>query len=201
MSLPQLIVVTEGRLARIAGRSLPETVSEAATGGAKAFLFREKYLDRRERLRLGSQIAESLEDDATLIVASDSDLAESVGATGVHLSNTDPPVDDDWLVGRSCHDASELAAFVDEVDYVTLSPVYPSISKPGYGPGFGLGGFARLCSTFPRPVFALGGVRPGNAAEMMVAGAYGVAVAGAVMAADDPASVVAALLAELGETP
>lgn len=200
MNLPQLIVVTDGQLAKTAGRSLPETVAEAEAGGARAFLFREKHLDRRVRLRLGSQIADGLGDDVAFVVASDPELAGAVGATGIHLSSTDPPVDGDRLVGRSCHDSEELAAYVDEVDYVTLSPVYPSFSKPGYGPGLGPEGFAHLAANFPRPVFALGGVHSGNVRDAMAAGAYGVAVAGAVMAAEDPAGVVATLLAELEES-
>jgi thiamine-phosphate pyrophosphorylase len=47
------------------------------------------------------------------------------------------------------------------------------------------------------PVYALGGIAPGNAAAARAAGAYGVAVMGAVMRAPDPAGVVAALLQEV----
>lgn len=98
------------------------------------------------------------------------------------------------LVGRSCHSETELARLTTE-DYVTVSPVYPSASKPGYGPALGPDGLARLCRLAGgRPVLALGGIEtPAQAAACIDAGAAGVAVMGAVMRAADPAAVVAGL--------
>lgn len=201
MTLPRLIVVTDGRSAETAGRTLPETVAEAEAGGARAFLFREKHLERQQRYRLVSRIADNLGDDTVLIVASDSDLADEVGAAGVHLSAGDPPVDGSFLVGRSCHDETELSAHADEADYVTVSPVFTSVSKPGYGPGLGTARLKSLAHGYPRPVFALGGIRPETTGEVMGSGVHGMAVSGAVMGADDPARVVDALMRAVGSSP
>jgi thiamine-phosphate pyrophosphorylase len=74
-------------------------------------------------------------------------------------------------------------------DYVTLSPIYQSASKPGYGPPLGLGAIERAAQ-IGIPVLALGGMTASNAAKAMSAGAAGVAVMGGVMAADRPAAVV-----------
>ncbi len=99
------------------------------------------------------------------------------------------------LVGRSCHGRDELGRLSTE-DYVTLSPIYPTATKPGYGPALGAGGAARLQPTVPW--LALGGVdSAARTAECVAAGAVGVAVLGAVMRAEDPAGAVRAIAAGL----
>ena len=92
------------------------------------------------------------------------------------------------LVGRSCHDAAELDRLSTE-DYVTLSPVYPTATKPGYGPPLGPPG----CAAWPA-VRRAGArarrrrARPRGPRPAVAAGAAGVAVMGAVMRAADPAA-------------
>ncbi len=108
------------------------------------------------------------------------------------------------MVGRSCHTLRELRRAAEEgCDYVTLSPVAESLSKPGYGAAVGPEGLhtmlsraAYLTPQAPR-VLALGGVTEANARSFVEAGDHGVAVMGAVMGADDPQAVTARLLAEV----
>ena len=102
---------------------------------------------------------------------------------GVHLAAADPfPEVRPAIVGRSCHVADELGrAATQGCDYVTLSPIFPSPSKPGYGPPLRPSGLAALIGPSAPPVFALGGVTPDRVAACRAAGAYGVAVMGAVM--------------------
>jgi thiamine-phosphate pyrophosphorylase len=99
------------------------------------------------------------------------------------------------LVGRSCHDRSELVrACDDRLDYVTLSPVTATASKPGYGPALGVAGLRdqvtalRAGRADTPTVLALGGVDADNAGYWVEAGADGVAVMGAVMGSADPAA-------------
>jgi len=70
-------------------------------------------------------------------------------------------------------------------DYVTVSPVFLTVSKPGYGPALGTDGLARIVARVAGPVIALGGVTAANAASCRAAGAQGVAVMGEVMRAAD----------------
>jgi thiamine-phosphate pyrophosphorylase len=117
----------------------------------------------------------------------------------LRAAGSDGPPGWGGMVGRSCHDLGELrSARREGVDYATLSPVFVSPSKPGYGPALGLGGLAAACDAVPDvPVLALGGVGPGRAADCAAARARGVAVMGEVMRAPDPAAVVGDLVAEL----
>jgi thiamine-phosphate diphosphorylase len=201
--LPPLLVLTDRLAAAARGRTLPETVAAAVAAGARAVVFREKDLSRADRRSLGAEVAAVMPPDGCLIVASDARLATDLGAVGVHLAGDDPrPEPAPTTVGRSCHDRAELqAAAADGVDYVTVSPVYPTPSKPGYGPALGEAALRRL-TAIPDvpPVYALGGVDAARAAECLAAGAAGVAVMAAVMTAEDPAAAVAALLVALGAT-
>jgi thiamine-phosphate pyrophosphorylase len=97
----------------------------------------------------------------------------------VHLARAEPvPEPRPAVLGRSCHDAAEVDRAVgDACTYVTVSPVYPTDSKPGYGPALGPTGLAALCRP-GLPVYALGGVRPATVSACLAAGAYGVAVMG-----------------------
>ena len=195
----RLVVLTDRRQSEAAGRPLPATVAAAVAGGAPAVLFREKDLPPDARRALGEEVADSC-GDAGLIVASDVGLAGELGATAVHLAAADA-----WLVtalpiGRSCHDAAELAdAARHGAAYATLSPVFPTGSKPGYGPPLTPDGLADLAARSPVPVLALGGVDATNVEDCLAAGASGVAVMGAVMAAPDPTAVVRELLDVLNE--
>jgi thiamine-phosphate pyrophosphorylase len=104
------------------------------------------------------------------------------------------------LIGVSTHDEAEaLAAEAAGADYVTFSPVFASLSKPGYGPGPGEGleALARIARRLAIPVVALGGVELANAARCLAAGARAVAVLGAVMAAPDPRAATERLVEAL----
>src|SRR5262249_61276395 len=110
----------------------------------------------------------------------------TAGPDGQHLAAADPwPAAPRGIVGRSCHNAAELAvAAAEGAAYATLSPVFASASKPGYGPPLGLTRLAELCAGARLPVYALGGVETAeHAARCRGAGAAGVAMMGAVMRA------------------
>lgn len=152
-----------------------------------AVVYREKDLDESERSSLGLEIADR---GVPLIVASNAALAEALGAIGLHLAADDPSTSYGGLVGRSCHDGDEIErARAEALDYVTLSPVFETPSKPGYGPGLRLVGLSRAAGSASMPVYALGGVTPANARECIDAGAAGVAVMGAVMSSGSPTDV------------
>lgn len=216
MTVPRVLVLTDRHAAERCGRSLVETVTLALAGGAPAVVLREKDLPRLERRQLADALLDATGSaGARLLVASDMALAREVGADGVHLAADDPmpvgptPVDptlvdrataggSTWLVGRSCHAAADVRAAVEAgAGYVTMSPVAPTPSKPGYGPPLGVAGVADAVAAAAGelPVLALGGVTAENAEDWLTAGAHGVAVMGAVMTAADPAAYVRSLRA------
>jgi thiamine-phosphate diphosphorylase len=182
------LVLTDRTQAR---RPLREVLRAAVDGGARTIVLREKDLPRPERLALAHWLCDLLAPlGARLIVAG----PDPLGSDAVHLAVGDPTPADVALVGRSCHDAEEVDRLSTE-DYATVSPVFPTASKPGYGPALGVAGLKALAARTSRPVYALGGVETAaQTADCLAHGAAGVAVMGAVMRASDPAAAVAALL-------
>lgn len=203
----ELVVVSDRRQAAAADRTLLSVVVDAVRAGAPTVLLREKDLPAGERSALAARMrAVTAAGGARLVVAGDADLAARVGADGVHLAAAAPwPGDPDWPfrrpppdlgVSRSCHRVDELQVARDRgAAWATYSPVFPTRSKPGYGPPLGLDALAAGCRAVPDlPVVALGGVDATTATACRHAGAAGVAVLGAVMASPDPRAATAALV-------
>ncbi len=175
MILPRLLVLTDRT--QCSG-PLTDVVRAAVDAGARGVVLREKDLPYAERARLADALRAVLDPVGGVLVVADGP------GDAVHLSSSEPmPSRRPAVVGRSCHDALELARAAGEgCDYVTLSPVFVSASKPGYGPALGLAGFAGLVAAYAGPPpYALGGVLPAQIAGCLAAGAHGVAVMGAVM--------------------
>ncbi|HYD64621.1 thiamine phosphate synthase [Azospirillum sp.] len=196
---PPVLLITDRHQA---AQPLPELAERAFAAGLRWLSLRDKGLPDAERAALArTLVARARPWDATVTVHGDPELARAAGAAGVHLPDGGDAtavralLGPRALIGVSAHDGAGLArAAAQGADYATLSPVFPSPSKPGYGPPLGLDGFARLAANAPLPVLALGGIDAGNAAAVRGAGAAGVAVMGALLRADT-AEATARLLA------
>ena len=201
--LPRLLVLTDRTLLP-AGRDLTSTLAAAVQGGARAVVLRERDLPTSARARLADQVQALLSPvGGILLFASAAPPEASSRPVGLHLRSSDPaPAVRPDVLGRSTHSAAEvLRAATEGCDYVTLSPVAPTRSKPGYGPPLGAAGLGKVLAHAGRArgrlpaVIALGGVDEHNAASFLQAGAHGVAVMGSVMGSSDPEQTVAGLLA------
>ena len=188
-------------------RPLVETVAAALEGGCRWVMLREKYLPPDELLALAREIAAlTSARGATLSINSDMAAAKALKA-GLHLPTGGKPLaaraalGPGALIGQSAHNLQEAEKALDTgADYVTLSPIFASASKPGYGPALGIEGLRKAAARLQIPIVALAGIDAGNAAACLRAGASAVAVMGGVMRADDPAAEVRALLAALEQT-
>jgi thiamine-phosphate pyrophosphorylase len=176
VNLAPLLVLTDRT--QCPDGDLLSTVDTAVAVGARAVVLREKDLPADDRRRLAAALHALLAPAGGVLLVAGPPLC----ASPIHLAARDAfPDPRPDLVGRSCHDATELRrAATEACDYVTLSPVFASPSKPGYGPALGLAGLASLATDGP-PVYALGGIRPDDVSGCLAAGARGVAVMGAVM--------------------
>jgi thiamine-phosphate pyrophosphorylase len=185
-----LVVLTDRWQAR---RPLVEVIAAAVAGGVRWVVLRERDLPRAERAALAADLRPILAEAAGALVVAGPD---PLGGDAVHLPSAGPyPPPTLGLVGRSCHDEAELRRLTTE-DYTTLSPVFPTRTKPGYGPPLRPAGLRQLVRQSPVPVLALGGIEtPDQMHACLEAGAVGVAVLGAVMRAEDPAGAVATLMA------
>jgi thiamine-phosphate pyrophosphorylase len=199
---PPLLVITDRRQA---ARSLMEIAAGAFDGGCSWLSLREPDLRRPDRVaRLYNLIAVAAPYGATVMVHGDVAAASGAGAHGVHLRRGGDAaaarraLGPGALIGVSAHSLEEARdAEAAGADYVTLSPIFRSDSKPGYGPAVGLEGLARIAAAVSIPVLALGGITETNIADCLDAGAAGVAVMGTVMRAADIPSVTRVLVRAL----
>lgn len=198
---PPLLVISDRSQAT---RPLVEIAAAAFEGGCRWFSLREKDLPAAERRALLAElVALGRRYDAAVMAHDDIDAVEAVGAAGVHLPRGSEPAIarrrlPQGLIGVSTHSAAEAAAQLRAgADYVTLSPIFLTDSKPGYGPALGLDTLAAAAQAAPGPIIALAGIGPDNAAACLAAGARGVAVMGEIMRAADPEATVRLLLAAM----
>jgi thiamine-phosphate pyrophosphorylase len=191
-----------------AKRPLIEIAEAAFRAGCRWFSLREKDLppdERRQLLR--ALVALGHRYGATVMAHEDLDAVIAVGAGGVHLPGGGDPAAarrrlPSGLIGVSAHAPEEAAAqLAAGADYVTLSPIFLTASKPGYGPAVGLDALAAAARLSPGPIVALGGIDESNVAACLAAGARGVAVMGEVMRAADLEAAVRRLLAALAAAP
>ena len=201
LPVPPLLVISDRQQAR---RPLEEIAEAVFAGGCRWFSLREKDLLPAERYALlRALVVLGRRWGATVTVHEDIDAAVMAGAAGVHLPSGGNPEAvrsrlPDALIGASAHSAEEASALLHAgADYVTISPVFLTDSKPGYGPAVGLDGLADIVVQTPGPVIALGGISAENAALCRSAGAWGVAVMGEIIRAADPRSVVEAILRKI----
>jgi thiamine-phosphate pyrophosphorylase len=187
---PPLLIISDRGQAR---RPLPEIAAAAFAGGCRWFSLREKDLPETERRRLlTEQVAIGRRFGATITVHDDIDAAIAAGAGGVHLPSGGDPAAvrlrlPRGLIGVSAHTPQEAAALLAaKADYATLSPIFPSPSKPDYGPPLGLGALREAAAQTNRAIIALAGIDETNAAACLAAGASGIAVMGEIMRAAEP---------------
>jgi thiamine-phosphate pyrophosphorylase len=197
-----LLVITDRHQAR---HPLEVVAAAVGRGGGRWLLFRDKDLGPRERRDLALALSRiAAEQGLALSVSADIELAAVVGAAGVHLQaagNVAAAREQlaNAVIGVSAHSLAHVAAAAAaDADYVTLSPIFLTGSKPGYGPALGIESL-RTAAALGIPVLALAGVTAASAGICLAAGASGVAVMGEVMRADDPASVVRGLIAACDE--
>jgi len=198
---PPLLVISNRGQAR---RPLLEIAAAAFAGGCRWFSLREKDLPGEERRALLAElVALGRRYGATIMAHDDIPAVLATNADGGHLPGGGDPAAarkclPHGLIGVSAHSAAEAVAMLCAgADYVTLSPIFLTDSKPGYGPALGLDALAAAAAAAPGPIIALAGITPDNAARCLAAGAHGVAVMGEVMRAEDPEETVRRLLAAL----
>jgi thiamine-phosphate pyrophosphorylase len=195
----RLLLVTDRHQAAV---PLETIVAQAVSAGTRWIWFRDRDLEPAERRALaGRLLAITRRAGARLTIGGDVELAAALAADGVQLpagaavAAARARLGADVLIGVSAHAPGDSAAAADGgADYVTLSPIYATASKPGYGPALGPSALAPA-ARHGVPVLALGGLTPARAIECLQAGAAGIAVMGEIMRAPEPVAVDATVAA------
>ena len=177
------------------GRNLVAMVEKAVSGGVTMVQVREKHSETGDFVDLAMKMKEVLAPyHVPLIINDRIDVALAVDADGVHIGQKDMPyalarqiLGPGKIIGLSIETLDELEVANDQdVDYVAASPVFATPTKTDTARPWGLDGLREFCLRSAHPVVAIGGMNESTVTEVMEAGADGVAVVSAILAADDP---------------
>ena len=189
---PTLYLVTDPDLAR--GRELAEVVAAAVRGGVTLVQLRDKGGDGRALLEAARALQAVLEPHGVPLLVNDrADIAYAAGA-GCHVGQSDLPAEaaraiigPDAILGLSIDEVQQADAVDPElVDYLAYGPFAATATKPDAGAPVGADGLAAVRKRIMLPLIAIGGIDAHNVAQAVRAGADGIAVVGAIMAATEP---------------
>jgi thiamine-phosphate pyrophosphorylase len=199
-----LYLVTDRRLAK--GRTTLDIVRAAVQGGVTCVQLREKTCSTREFIAEALAIRDFLNARGIALIINDRvDIAQAVGADGVHLGQSDIPLDiarslvgASMLVGISVESLDEaVQAEAGGADYLGISPIYPTPTKTDTAPPLGLQGLRAIRRAVNLPLVGIGGLNQQNAAPVIQHGADGIAVVSAIVAATDPEQAARQLRQEI----
>ncbi|MDP2718452.1 MAG: thiamine phosphate synthase [Dehalococcoidia bacterium] len=181
------------------GRSLEDVTASAIKGGASMIQLREKRAETRQIVEM-ARIVKSIcaKNNIPFIVNDRVDIALAVEADGVHLGPDDMAVTDartllgpDKIIGASAGNVDEaLMAQREGASYLGVGAIYATSTKPDAGAPIGpvtISQIKRVCNL---PVVGIGGITKDNAAQVITAGAEGVAVISAAIGAQDIVTAV-----------
>ncbi|SHE77276.1 thiamine-phosphate diphosphorylase [Kaistia soli DSM 19436] len=201
MTIPfdlSLYLVTDEQLA--GPRGVVEAVGRAIEGGVTLVQLRDPKGKGRAQVEIAAALLQILRPRGIPLIINDRvDVALAVGADGVHVGQSDIPaamvrrmIGPDKILGLSVSYASELTApDLSVVDYIGVGPIYATATKTNAAPPIGFDGLAALAAASPVPVVAIGGVKAEHVVPALAAGAAGLAIVSAIIAADDPAAAAA----------
>lgn len=197
----RLYVVLDPALA--GGRSLLAIARQAIAGGATMIQLRDKQSTDRAVLQTATELGQLCRDARIPFIMNDRlDIAWAAKADGVHLGHDDLPpaiardlLGERAIIGMSAGNPQELqAALPAQPDYLGVGPMYATRTKDDAGAPVGPEMIRTLRALAPAmPLVGIGGVTQDNAAEVLSAGANGIAVVSAVVAAQDAAAATRAL--------
>lgn len=198
--------MTDAGLAR--GRSHLAVIEAAIAGGATVVQYREKAASTRQMIAEAQALRELTRRAGVPLIVNDRlDVALAIDADGVHVGQDDMPaalarrlIGPDKILGVSAANLAEaMQAAQDGADYLGVGPIFATPTKPDAAPPIGMEGLRAICRQVALPIVAIGGINAANAVDAIRAGAHGVAVVSAVVAAEDVAAAASQLRAMVAE--
>jgi len=188
-----LYLVTDHKLT--GKKSIEDVVAAAVKGGVTVVQLREKNCSTLEYILLAKKVKQVLKSAGVPLIINDRiDVALACSADGVHVGQSDMPYHEarrlmgpKAIVGLTVEtmDQARQAENLD-ADYLGVSTIYGTPTKTDTINEWGLGGLQHLRGQTKHLLVAIGGINKNNAANVIQAGADGIAVVSAICAAPDP---------------
>ncbi len=197
-----LYLVTDAGLSQ--GRTHTQVVEAALRGGVTVVQYREKSAGTRKMIEEARELRQLCRAAGVPFIVNDRiDVALAVDADGVHVGQDDMPaplarrlIGKGRILGVSAGNPEEARkAEADGADYIGASPIFATPTKADAPAPMGVEGLRQLARVVSIPVVAIGGINAANAQSMILAGAAGVAVISAIVAAEDVEAAAKAIRA------
>ena len=180
-----------------------EKVRDALEGGVTLIQLREKNKTTREYMELAAKVhAITREYGVPLIIDDRIDVAMAIGAEGVHLGQSDMPIDiarkivgDDMIIGATTKTVPQaLEAYKNGADYLGVGAIYPTTTKVKTVLT-SVDTLKDICATVPIPANAIGGLNKDNLEILKGTPIAGICVVSAIMKAENSGKAARDLLA------
>lgn len=197
-----LYLVTERRF--IGSKSLKKAVEEAILGGVTLVQIREKTASSREFYRTALEVREITQYYKIPIIIDDRiDIAQAIEADGVHLGQTDIPLDiarkilgNNKIIGISVGNIEEaVEAEKGGADYLGIGTIFNTGTKKDIHTPIGIEGLSKIYSSINIPAVAIGGIGKDNFKDVLSTGIDGIAVVSAILGSKDIISAAKQLTA------
>jgi thiamine-phosphate pyrophosphorylase len=196
-----LMLVTDRELC--GPRRVEDVVMQAIAGGVDCVQLREKQLGTRRFVEQALRLKQTLRSTGVPLIINDRlDVALAAEADGIHLGQEDMPVPiarqllgASAIIGLSVENWADVEKAQElDVAYLGVSPIFKTPTKTDTKGAWGLEGLARIQAFSRHPLIGIGGLNQANIAEVVTAGAHGVAVVSAICSAQDPTQAAKELL-------
>jgi thiamine-phosphate pyrophosphorylase len=190
----ELYLVTDEKASR--GRDIINIVKQALKGGVTVVQLREKELSTRQFVERASELKKILKPyNVPLIINDRVDIALAIEADGVHIGQSDMPLEmvkkivpGNMIIGLSVETVQQVREAEGlEVDYLGVSPIFSTPTKTNFDERpWGLEGLREARAISKHIIVGIGGINADNAEDVIKAGADGIAVVSGICSADDP---------------
>lgn len=169
-------------------------VEQALKGGVTLLQIREKDKTTREYISLADKVHQIVKRYKVPLIVDDCvDVAMAIDAEGVHLGQSDMPVDtarkilgNDKIIGATAKTVPQaLEAYRNGADYLGVGAIYPTTTKVKTVLT-STETLDKICKAVPIPVNAIGGLNRDNIDILKGIDIAGICVVSAIMKADDP---------------
>lgn len=177
------------------GRDTLTAARAALDGGATVIQLRDKKASTRTLVEEGQALRVLTRERGALLIVNDRiDVALAIEADGAHVGQDDDmPIalarkllGPNRILGVSAGNLEEAyVAIANGADYLGVGPIYATKTKADAGEPIGLSLLTELASHYSTPLIAIGGIKAGNVAAVLQAGAQGIAVIRAAVSSQD----------------
>jgi thiamine-phosphate pyrophosphorylase len=183
--------ITDSKLSRSGNSS---DVQQAVSCGVEVVQYRNKNRETRQMYEEAVRLREICRDSDTIFLINDRvDIALATQADGVHLGQSDMPcpaarklLGQERIIGVTVHSLAEaLQAESMGADYLGVSPIFQTATKPDAGKPAGIRLIEEIRGQVNIPLIAIGGINHSNAGDVVRAGADGLCAISCVVAKEN----------------